>query len=294
MALTVGTGPFSEHPAGRFNFEFSPPGAAMYFEPLPYRVRAIFEGETVVDADGPMLLHETGRLPVFYFAEKDVRSDALEVSETVTTCPHKGQARYWSLRVGERTVPDAFWSYPEPVDSAAWLAGYLALGFDAPDEWFVEDEQLFGHARDPYARIDVLKTTRHVRVSLDGQLLAETRRALALFETGLPTRYYMPAEDVRLELLVPSGSRSRCAYKGSASYWSVKLDGDRVVEDLVWSYPEPAHDALRVRDLLCFFNERVDLEVDGVAAERPQTQWARVDESPTASAQQLRGLMARR
>jgi uncharacterized protein (DUF427 family) len=146
------------------------------------------------------------------------------------------------------------------------------------DEWFAEDDQLFGHARDPYSRIDVHKSTRHVRVSLQGVVLAETRRAKILFETALPPRYYIPPGDVRTELLVASPTRTRCAYKGSASHWSVRV-GDRLVDDLVWTYPEPQHDAEPVRDLLCFYDERVDLELDGELQSRPRTQWSRDDES---------------
>jgi uncharacterized protein (DUF427 family) len=134
-------------------------------------------------------------------------------------------------------------------------------------------EQLFGHPRDPYSRIDVYRTTRRVRVLLDGEVLADSRRAKVLFETALPPRYYLPAEDVRTELLVPSPTRTRCAYKGSAAYWHVRL-GDRLHEDLVWSYPCPQHDAEPVRDLYCLFAERVDLELDGERQERPRTQWS--------------------
>src|SRR5205823_887086 len=131
--------------------------------------------------------------------------------------------------------------------------------------------------RDPYARIDVYATTRHVRVLVDGTVLADSRRTKVLFETSLPPRWYFPAEDVRTELLEASPTRTRCAYKGSASYWHVQAGG-RLHDDLVWSYPDPQHDALPVRDLLCFFNERVDLELDGMIGERPRTQWSR----PTA------------
>ena len=128
-------------------------------------------------------------------------------------------------------------------------------------------------------------------MSVDGHVLADSRRARMLLETNLPVRFYLPAGDVRTDLLVPSPNRSRCAYKGSAAYWHVRV-GDRVEHDLVWSYPEPEHDAQDVRDLLCFFNERVDLELDGEPEARPQTQWSRDDGEQGAQA--LRGLMARR
>jgi uncharacterized protein (DUF427 family) len=138
----------------------------------------------------------------------------------------------------------------------------------------LEDGQLSGHPRDPRSPIDVRATTRRVRVLLDGEVLAETRRASVLFETGLPPRYYIPSDDVHTELLVPSSKQTRCAFKGLASYWHVRV-GDRLEDDLVWSYPEPLHDAEQVRDLLAFFQERVDIELDGEVQERPQTQWSR-------------------
>jgi uncharacterized protein (DUF427 family) len=276
MSLTMGNAPFGENPGGRFNAPIQQREALLYFEAVPQRVRAIFAKETVVDSGAAKLLHESGRLPVYYFPHDDVRPEALVPSERTTRCPWKGEASYWSLRVGERDAPDAAWSYREPLESASFLAGHVAFYWDALDEWFAEDEQLFGHPRDPYHRIDVYKSSRHVRVSRGGDVIADTRRAKILFETSLPPRYYMPAEDVRTDLPVPSARRSRCAYKGSASYWSVRVGG-RVVEDLVWAYPEPQHDAAPVRDLLCFFNERVDLEVDGELQERPKTQWSRDD-----------------
>jgi uncharacterized protein (DUF427 family) len=273
VSLTVGTAPFSREPAGRFNVEVDRSRSVLLWDPVPHRVRALFAKETVVDSMRGVLLHETGLLPVYYFPEDDFREELLRPSQNSTHCPHKGDARYWHVEVGERRAPDAVWSYPEPIESASFLAGYAALVWDSFDEWFVEDEQAFGHPRDPYARIDVYKTTRHVRVLIGGEVLADSRRTKVLYETSLPPRYYFPPEDVRVELFEPSPRRTRCAYKGSASYWNVRLDGG-VVEDFVWSYPEPQHDAEPVRDLYCFFNERVDLELDGKLLERPRTQWS--------------------
>jgi uncharacterized protein (DUF427 family) len=276
VSLTVGTAPFSREPAGRFNVEIDRPRSVLLWDPIPHRVRALFAKETVVDSTRAMLLHETGLLPVYYFPQDDFREELLRPSQKSTHCPHKGDARYWHVAVGERRAPDAVWAYPEPIESASFLAGYAALAWDSFDEWFVEDEQAFGHPRDPYARIDVYKTTRHVRVLVDGEVLADSRRTKVLYETSLPPRYYFPPEDVRVELFEPSSRRTRCAYKGSASYWNVRLDGG-ILEDFVWSYPEPQHDAEQVRDLYCFFNERVDLELDGKLVERPRTQWSRDD-----------------
>jgi uncharacterized protein (DUF427 family) len=270
MTLTVEHAPFSPKASGCFNVEIDRTHEVLFWDPVPHRVRAILAGRTVVDSRSVVLLHETGRLPVYYFPGEDVRSELLERSSRTSDCPNKGRARYWNVRVEDRVAPDAIWEYPEPIDSASFLAGYLALDWRSFDEWFVEDEQVFGHPRDPYSRIDVYTSTRQVRVVLDGEVLADTRRPKILFETSLPPRYYLPAADVRTELLVPSSTKSRCAYKGSASYWHVRL-GDRLIDDLVWSYPDPQHDGEPVRDLLCFFDERVDIELDGAATERPVT-----------------------
>jgi len=272
MSLTAVSGPLSGRPSGRLNVELAPRGPILYLQPLEYRIRALFEQVTVVDTLRPFLLHESGRLPVYYFRPEDVRRDLLQREGRRED--GIGTAERFALRVGERTVGTAAWSYVETSDDAAFVRELVALEWNAVDEWFCEDEQLFGHPRDPFSRIDVHRTTRHVRVLLDGEVLADTRRARVLFETGLPPRWYIPVADVRTDLLVPSSLRTRCAYKGSASYWSVHV-GDRLEEDLVWSYPVPQHDAEPVRDLLCFFNERVDLELDGERGERPRTQWSR-------------------
>jgi uncharacterized protein (DUF427 family) len=274
MALTAGNGPFSKRPAGELNFDVEPPtGAALLWWPVPQRIRALIAGETLVDTRHAKLLHETGHLPVYYFPDDDVRFDLLRPSEKRTHCPHKGDASYWSIEVGDRSVADAVWAYRDPIESAPFLRGHVALYWNLVDEWFAEDDQLFGHPRDPFHRIDVHPTTRHIRVLLDGEVLADTVRAQALFETALPPRWYIPQEDVRMELLEPSETKTRCAYKGSASYWHVRV-GDAGEDDLVWTYAEPQHDAEAVRGLLCFFNERVDLELDGEVGERPLTQWS--------------------
>jgi uncharacterized protein (DUF427 family) len=273
MSLTIGTGPFGQHPGGSFNFELPRRKGIIYFEDSPRRIRVIFAGETVVDSRHAKLLHEQGHLPIYYFPEAEVRMDLLEPTDHSTHCPFKGDASYWSVRVGGRVAENAAWSYPDPIEGGPPLRGYLAFYWDKLEEWFEEDERAIVHARDPYHRVDVLDTSRHVRVSVNGELLAETHRARALFETGLPPRWYIPPEDVRADALVPSDRQTGCAYKGFASYWSVRAGGEEE-EDLVWFYPEPREDAARIAGYLAFFNERVDIEVDGELQERPETQWS--------------------
>jgi uncharacterized protein (DUF427 family) len=272
MTLTIGTGPFGQAPGGVF---LGTPArdAVLYFEASPRWVRGVLEDETVVDSRRVRLLHESGRLPLWYFPREDVRVDLLEPTGHSTHCEKLGDACYWSLRVGSRVVENAAWSYERPLDSARELAGYLAFEWGAMDRWLEEEEEVFGHLRDPYHRLDVVQSSRHVTVTVGGQDVADSRRPKILFETGLPPRYYLPAEDVRMDLLEATDSHSRCAYKGVASYHSVK--GVEGGEDVVWHYPDPGRDAQDVRDLLCFYNEVVDLEVDGERQERPRTQWSR-------------------
>jgi uncharacterized protein (DUF427 family) len=264
----IGTGPFGHVPGGAFSTEM-PAGPLLYLEESPRWVRVRMGGETVVSSKRPRLLHESGRLPVFYFPEADVRTDLLRPSERSERDHVKGNARFWSLAVGDRVAEDAAWCFDHPQ-----LDGLVALRWDAADEWLEEDETQVKHARDPYHRLDVRSTSRHVSVSLAGERLADSRRTRILFETGLPPRFYFPADDVRQDVLEPSDRRTACAYKGVASYWSVRV-GEELEPDLVWFYVSPLHDAAEVRDMLAFFNERIDLDVDGERWERPRTQWSR-------------------
>jgi uncharacterized protein (DUF427 family) len=264
MGLMTGTGPLGREPAGKFN-----PEQTLYLEPTPRRVRAVVGGETVADSRAAFMLHEAGLQPIYYFPSRDIRSELLEASDRVTRCPKKGEASYWTIRAGETVVDAGAWYYSEPLPGAEWLRDLVAFYFDRMDHWYEEDEEIFVHPRDPYHRVDVVASDRVVRVSLDGTLLAESARALALFETGLPTRWYIPVEDV-VVALSPSDTITRCPYKGAAGYYSV---GES--KDLVWYYADPLPEVGRIARLVCFFNEKVDLSLDGTEVERPVTGWSR-------------------
>ena len=237
MSLTIGTGPFGHEPAGRFNFD--PPEHVVYIEDARLRVRAVLAGETVAGGRRVKLLHEFGRLPVYYFPDEDVRLDLLDDDQVL---------RHDSL------------------------PGHVAPQWVAMDAWYEEDEEVFGHPRDPYHRIDVLGSARHVRVLAHGELLAESRRPLVLFETGLPARYYLDRAEVLADL-VPHERRTRCAYKGVATHWSVRAAG-ALEEALAWCYDEPRAEVGRIAGRIAFYDERVDVEVDGEPQERPLTQWS--------------------
>jgi uncharacterized protein (DUF427 family) len=156
-----------------------------------------------------------------------------------------------------------------PAEAITRHDSLVDIDWNAVDEWLEEDEELIGHAHDPFKRIDCLRTSRHIRVSIGGELVAETRRGVALFETHLPTRWYIPREDISAELTRNDEHRTTCAYKGHATHWD--LAGERAI---AWSYERPLNDAVPVKDMICFYNERVDIEVDGEPEARPRTQWS--------------------
>ena len=209
------------------------------YEPLAQWVRGKLGDQTIVDSKRALLVWEPGTVvPGYAFPREDV---ALE------------------------RLPDgAHTEYDDPD-----LDGYLAVHFAALDAWFEEDEPVVGHPRDPFKRIDVRRSSRHVVIDVDGERVADSRQPRLLFETGLPTRYYLLKADVRMDLLTPSEHTTWCAYKGEASYWSV---GD--AENIAWTYTEPLADSQQITGLIAFFNERCEITVDGEPVGRPSTQWS--------------------
>lgn len=239
-------------------------------EPRDRRVRVTFNGTTIADTTRALLLLERGHLPVYYFPRADVRMDCLHRTAHGTFCPYKGEASYWSVEVGDRVAENAVWGYERPLEGVAAIQDHVAFYWNRMDRWHEEDEEVFGHPRDPYHRVDVLASSRPVRVLLGGETVAETRRARFLFETGLPTRYYIPPEDVRTELLLPTETGSVCPYKGRARYWSARISG-KLYEDVVWAYEDPLPDCPKIKGLMCFYDERVDrILVDGKPGPRKE------------------------
>ncbi|WP_198035185.1 DUF427 domain-containing protein [Streptacidiphilus rugosus] len=262
------------------------------YEPIDKRIRAVLDGGTVVDTTRAVLVWEPRRIvPSYAVPADDIAAELTPVGLVATDTAdstgarmpelsarpvldpsvpftvHSAEGRAADLRAGRRQLAGAAF---RPADPA--LDGYVVLDFRAFDTWYEEDELNVAHPRDPFHRIEVIPSSRHVRVELDGHVLAESSRPTLLFETMLPTRYYLPADDIRAEL-TPSSTRTWCAYKGEASYWSAAA-GDRVVADIGWTYQEPRHDAAHVQGLVAFFNERLDFIVDGERAERPITPWS--------------------
>ncbi|HBQ46027.1 MAG TPA: hypothetical protein DD737_02985 [Ruminococcaceae bacterium] len=235
----------------------------IHTEPTHRWVRVKVGGETIADSRHVLLVIEAGRLPVYYFPKSDVRLDLLRASDHHTRSPHKGKASYWDIKVGDRIIKNAAWGYPDPDPESKALKGYLTFVWDKVDAWYEEKEQIFKHPRDPYSRVDAIPSSRHVRVVLNGQIVADSTRPVIVFETGLTPRYYLPKEDVHTEFLEPSDTVSRCPYKGVASYWTANVGGKKY-KDIVWSYRKPLPEIPKISGLFSFYNESVDaLYVDG-------------------------------
>ena len=244
-------------------------GRIVWAEPTARRVQQSFFGGTAIapDSNDVVVLFNGRRVPVYFFPLADVRVDLVEMSDRREDDQRLGERAFGSLVVGSARADDAVISYPKPIPDGPDLTGYVTFSWDAMDAWFEEDEQILRHPRDPYKRVDVLHSSRHVRVLVNGTVVADSHRPMLLFETGLPVRYYLPKLDVRTELLTPTATRTRCPYKGEAVYWSLAVDGQHL-EDVVWSYPSPIPEIPKIENLLSFYNERVDLEIDGVILER--------------------------
>jgi uncharacterized protein (DUF427 family) len=250
-------------------------GHWMHAEVSPRRVRVVFGGETLADSKRAVLLREAKRLPAYYFPQQDVRMDFMQPSGRRTPDDHKGEAVYWTLRANSKTVENAAWSYAEPPRACAAIKDHFAFEWSAMDGWYEEDEEIFVHARDPYKRVDAIRSARRVQISVAGATVADTRRPTLVFETGHPVRYYIPLDDIRRDLLIASDTSSRCPYKGLASYWSVKAGGE-VHPDLAWSYRDTIPECPKIKDLVCFFQEReAVIAVDGEELPRLSTKWSR-------------------
>jgi uncharacterized protein (DUF427 family) len=259
MSLTLGSGPLGGRPPAS-NYAFESPAHKILFERDHRRLRAYVGDALVLDTTGAHLLHETGILPVPYIPIADLDADLLERTDTTTHCPFKGDATYWSLRVGDDVREDAVWAYEQPIESAPWLRGFAALYADRVDRWLVEDEPLAGHLRDPYHRVDVHQSSRAVRVSAGGDLIAETAHPVLLFETSLPVRAYIPRRDLVAGHLAPSPTQTTCPYKGDATYWHVHANGEKF-PDAAWSYELPLAAAMKIAGHVCFAADGITVEV---------------------------------
>ena len=256
----------------------APPVPTGHVEPCPRRVRGVFGGRLLFETVGTRYVWEFPYYPQYYVPLADIDTAAL-VDEHVEQTTARGTARQHGMRRGDVHRPESALVFGASAHEL--LRGTVRFSWDALDAWFEEDEEVFVHPRSPYTRVDALRSHRHVRVELDGVLLAETHSPVLVFETGLPTRYYFDRFDVVLSELVASETLTRCPYKGTTSaYWSVRAAGgadgpvDEARRDLAWSYDFPTRQLLPVTGMVALYNEKVDITVDGVPLPRPHTKFS--------------------
>src|SRR5260370_22037315 len=227
----------------------------VHIEASPRRVRTYFGGKLIADSDHVLLVYETKRPPAYWFPIADVRVEYLDRKDRPDG---SADAIRWRVAVNDRVADNAARAYATPAGDRAPLEDHLTFYWNQMDAWFEEDEEVFVHPRDPYTRVDTMHSSRHVKVEIGAVGLAETHRPIVLFETGLPTRYYIPKQDVRMDLLDPPSSVSRCPYKGGARYWSGPV-GDKRVRDVACRYQAPIPQYPHTNNLLTFYNQRPNL-----------------------------------
>ena len=234
------------------------------------RVHAYLAGEVVADTKTPFLVWEWPHYPTYYFPLDDVRAELVPAGRTEHS-PSRGEAEVYHVKVAGADADSAALRYPDsPIEA---LRGLVRLDWNSMNEWFEEDEVVYTHPRDPYSRVDILASSRRIQVEIDGVTVADSSQPRILFETGLPPRYYVPLTDLRMDLLRPTDTQTRCPYKGIASYWSVDT-GQAVHTDVVWIYRTPLPESQKIAGLACFYNEKVDIVLDGERQERPQTHFS--------------------
>lgn len=231
-------------------------------EPGAKRIRAYLDGKLVADTTKPLLVWEIPYYPTYYIPEADISAELVPTGETQHS-PSRGDGQVHDVKVNGSIAEDAALTFPNsPLEE---LQGHVRLDWEAMT-WFEEDEEVGVHPRDPYTRIDVLPSSREVKVLVGDQVLAETDRAHVLFETGLPPRWYLPKVDVRMDLFAPSDTRTHCPYKGTASYYTAAV-GDETVTDVAWTYPTPLEESQRIAGLVSFYPDKVTILVDGEPAD---------------------------
>jgi uncharacterized protein (DUF427 family) len=241
-------------------------------EPVPRRIRAVRDGRTVVDTVKARYVWEWAHYPQYYLPRRDVVEDLLVTDGRTEDTPRGTVQWYWWASTGVDGPPAARLVVAAP--DHLQLVDTFRFDWEALDQWYEEDEEVFVHPRNPYSRVDALRSTRTVRVALGGLVLAESSSPVMVFETGLPTRYYLNRTEVRFEHLVPTSTVTRCPYKGTTTgYWSVVVGGT-THDDLAWSYDFPTRQLLPIAGLVAFYNEKLDVYLDDVLLERPATHFS--------------------
>jgi uncharacterized protein (DUF427 family) len=261
MTLSIGTGPLAGSPGGEFNFSLEDaPKHRIFFADFAPRLRAVLGGGALFDTTRAKLLYETGIMPVPYVPLEAFDAARMTRTDRSTHCPFKGDASYWS--VGD--VEDVVWAYEDPKPEADWLKGYAAVYWNRMESWFIEEEPVFAHLRDPYHRVDVHESSRPVVVRAGGEEIARSQRPKLLFETSLAMRVYVPRADVAAGVLVQAEKRTQCPYKGEATYWSLPD-----IPDAAWSYEAPLPEAVKIQGHVSFDAEGVEVELGEPRASVP-------------------------
>ncbi|KXN86070.1 hypothetical protein AN958_10546 [Leucoagaricus sp. SymC.cos] len=236
-------------------FPFSLP----HIEDCEKRIRAYKGGACLIDTYRAKLVWEHPRYPTYFFPDEDLPHFYLQLAESTP------ELAVYNITAGDEAA-GALTRYYQTE-----LAGLFTVRFSAMDSWFEENEEIFVHPKDPYKRIDVLRSSKHIRIEVDGTEVANTQAPYLLFETGLPIRYYVSKTDCRLDFLEPSGNWTQCPYKGEAQSYHIHLSEQRVFQDIAWCYPSPILEVAAIRGLVAFYNEKVDIWIDGVKQLRPVT-----------------------
>jgi uncharacterized protein (DUF427 family) len=245
-----------------------PQMAAAQIEPAPRRIRGVLANRTVFDTTAALYVWEWPNYPQYYIPLDDVDRDLL-VDEQHRQKLRAGTSYRYGLQVGDTNRPGAVRFHRNDADKR--IVDTARFDWAALDSWFEEDEEIFVHPRNPYTRVDAIRSSRPVRVELDGVVLAQTASPVMVFETGLPTRYYVPRTDIRFEHLVATDTVTECPYKGTTTgYWSIRTAGT-THPDLAWSYNFPTRQLLPIAGMIAFYNEKVDHILDGQLLERPVT-----------------------
>lgn len=222
------------------------------------RVRAYLRGHLVADTVRPLLVWESPFHPTYYFPATDVHAD-LKPTGATHHSPSRGDEVLHDVAVAGVVAKDAASTVPDsPVEE---LSAHVRLDWESMTSWFEEDEEVFFAARDPYTRVDILPSSRHVQVLLDDDVLADSTRAHVLYETGLPPRWYLPQVDVRMDRLIEGSLFTQCPYKGTATYLAYEIDGQPT--EVAWTYQTPLPESQRIAGLVAFDDTRLRVLVDG-------------------------------
>jgi uncharacterized protein (DUF427 family) len=262
MGLAWQQGPLARSAIGQFLVPEPLPPRLLYAEPLRRRLRARYAGTWIAQSDDVVLLHEPARYPVAYFPRADILGDVLEVTERRTRHQDLGETAWYSLTSGEQTVARAAWEHVALPRHAGVLEGRIAFAWHALDGFYEEDERILGHAADPYHRIDIRQTSRHLVVHAGETIVAESDRPLVLYESGFAPRWYVPREDVGEHELTAVSDQTFCPYKGLCSYYDIGQ-----VSGAAWSYVDAYPEVQRIGGLVSFEPDKVTVQVDGVRLE---------------------------